>query len=175
MRVSGLPLSLVLCAGVVVAMPGCDLLLEAVCDPEADENCEDITRAQITGVITIPEAGGASTTKRLMGPEFGGLRAAVAKAAREQKGERDVDVKKRSRVPVVGHGNDHEVVKYPVEKFRPGEVVVRGHESIRGRKAEISRALSYELNDDVNVNVRLCGTEFRCLADLTDRHGKKET
>ena len=171
-----LPLSLALCAGIAV-IPGCDLLLEGLCDFETDENCEDSTRAQVTGTITIPEAGGASTTTKTLSPDFKALRAAVAEAARAQKKASAVDVVRplgeRARVPVAGHGNDFEIQKYRVEKFRPGEVIVRAHEPIRGRKAEISRALSIWLHDDVVVDVRLCGTEYRCLADLTDRDGKR--
>ncbi|MDP2345684.1 MAG: S8 family serine peptidase [Deltaproteobacteria bacterium] len=171
MRVRLLPLSVVLCAGVAV-VPGCDLLLEGFCDPEVDETCVDPTKAQIIGTITIPEANNASSTKKTLSPQESALRAAFTKAVRARKDLRPHDISQRTRVPVVSHGNDFEVQKYRVEKFRPGEVIVRAHEPIRGRKAEISRALSIWLHDDVVVNVRLCGTEFRCLADLTHPDGK---
>ena len=147
MRMRLLPLSVVLCAGTTLA--GCEEILGALCDFETDDTCEDPSRAQITGVISIPEAGDESTTKKTMSPDFRALRSAVAKAAREQKGERAVAVGKRSRVPGRGRGNDFEIEKYPVEKFRPGEVIVRAKEPIRGRKAEISRELSIWLHDDV--------------------------
>ena len=166
-----LPLSLLMSvAGVWVT--GCDLLLPP-CDAELDEACEDATRAQITGVITIPQAGGASTGHKALSPAFQELRHAVAAAAQAQKLPRPVDTTQRRRVPKPGHGADFEISKFRVEKFRPGEVVVRALEPIRDRKAEISRALSIWLNDEVNVHVRLCGTPFRCLADLTDRQGKR--
>ena len=140
-----LPLSLLMSvAGVWVA--GCDLLLPP-CDAELDEACEDATRAQITGVITIPQAGGASTGHKALSLAFQELRHAVAAAAQAQKRHRPVDTTQRRRVPKPGHGADFEISKFRVEKFRPGEVVVRALEPIRGRKAEISRALSIWLND----------------------------
>jgi serine protease len=133
---------------------GCDVL-------------EAVLRAEVHGTITIPEAGGEATRGTLPA-EMKSIRAAVAEAARARA--TPVDARARQRVP--GRGPDVVATKDRPEVFRPGEVIVRAHEPIRGRKAEISRALSAFLDDRVVVDVRLCGTEWRCLADLRTPEGK---
>lgn len=175
-RSSPLSLSSFTLLGVLAASPGCELL--GLCDYENDETCEDPARSQITGTVQIPDASGASFSSRGMPLDLQKARDLVKQATLTQRAATGItpvvahDVAGRSRVPVRGHGNDFEVRKIVEQKFRPGEVIVRAHEAIRGRKAEISRALSIYLNDQIVVNVRLCGTEFRCLADLTHADGK---
>jgi serine protease len=146
---------LVLVAAVAVAGTGCEVL-------------EEILRAGVTGTVTIPEAGGASVGTRRVEPGLQGIRSAVAAAAQSQLPR--VDGRQRRRVP--GRGPDVVPGKIVAERFRPGEVIVRAHEPIRERKAEISRALGDFLRDRVVVDVRLCGTAYRCLADLRTPDGK---
>jgi len=175
-RSSPLSLSSFTLLGVLAASPGCELL--GLCDYENDETCEDPARSQITGTVQIPDASGASLSSRGMPLDLKQARELVKAATLQRRAagtpvtKPSHDIAGRSRVPVRGHGNDFAVRKIVEQKFRPGEVIVRAHEAIRGRKAEISRALSIYLHDEIVVNVRLCGTEYRCLADLTHADGK---
>jgi serine protease len=132
------------------------------------EVLEEILRAGVSGTVTIPQAGGASTSRRAVDPAVLGIRAAIAAAARDAAPP--VDARQRRRRP--GRGPDVTPRKVVEQRFRPGEAIVRAHEPIRGRKAEISRALGAFLRDHVVVDVRLCGTEHRCLADLRTPDGK---
>lgn len=156
----------------LAGLTACDFL-GLVCDYETDETCEDPTRSQISGKVSIPEANGASA--RTLAPDIQAARKLIADAARELKAStpKSYDVAGRHRVPGTGKGFVVEPGKVKETKFRASEVIVRAHEPIRGRKAEISRALSLALNDRVVVDVRLCGTEFRCLADLRTPDGKE--
>jgi serine protease len=138
----------------------------------ACEVLQAVLRASVSGRVTVPEAGGAAAR----GPLDPGLRdirravAAAATVATATPPPRSVAVAARRRLP--GPGPTHGVAKRREVRFRPGEAVVRAHEPIRGRKAEISRALSAFLGDRVVIDVRLCGTETRCLVDLRTPDGK---
>jgi serine protease len=155
-------------------LPGCPELLGLLCDFETDETCEDPSRAQVLGTIEIPQAGGASVGVR---PPTSDAQRTIRQAfvdavqAKKAKTPIDVDSRRRAlkRVPF-----DSSVVKKEVtERWREGEIIVRSTTPIRGRKAEVSRELELFLGDRFDVDVRLCGTEYRCLADVRTLDGKK--
>ncbi|OGQ14900.1 MAG: hypothetical protein A2138_02860 [Deltaproteobacteria bacterium RBG_16_71_12] len=151
-----------------------------LCDFESDPACEDPERAQVLGAVTGPESSGASFG--LPGgfvrvePTFARALAGAVTAELAKLPSTGVAPHKGARRP---HQSDANLVpsdKTRVERFRPGEVIVRAREPARERKAELSRALTFELDgvfdEPVVVDVRLCGTSTRCLADLRTKHGK---
>jgi serine protease len=166
------------------ALPGCELLdFLFDCDAESDPTCIDPLRAQVTGTVQIPEAGGAAfgfhplqadaaetvTLRGLMTEAVAAKRAAdgkepprTASPRRRVPHHSPVDL---TRIPLFDEKN-------PVAPYRPAEVIVRAHRPIQDKKGEISQALSAELGGRVEVNVRLCGTKHRCLADLHHPDGK---
>ena len=161
----------------VAFLPGCDILNEIVgCseeDYETDPSCEDPTRAQVVGTVTVPEASGASTGQlKSLSMQEGGARRMIADAIKQQRGGlpmRPVD--SRRRVPKAGPYK-RDIRKTVVERWRLSEVIVRAHEPIRGRKAEISAAISHFLGERYTVDVQQCGTEYRCLATIVTADGK---
>ena len=151
-----------------------------LCDFEADPTCEDPERAQVTGTVTVPESSGAS-----FGLPGGFVRVEPAFARRLAHAVTNeiarlpatgVAPRKGERVPEQSDRNQVAHDKTEVEHFRPGEVIVRALEPARERKAELSRALEIELegvfDKGMRVEVRLCGTPTRCLADLRTANGK---
>ncbi len=155
-------------------LPGCPELLGLLCDFETDENCEDPSRAQVLGTIEVPEAAGASVgMSRPATAEQKQIRQAFIDAVQAKKAQKPVDVASRRRALKRGPADSAEIRKDVVERWREGEIIVRSETPIRGRKAEISRELELFLGDRFDVDVRLCGTEFRCLADVRDLDGKK--
>jgi serine protease len=140
--------------GIQTTTAGCEVL-------------EEILRAGVRGTVMVPEAAGASA-RQTLAPALAAIRQEVARVAREHPST--IKTKLRRRAP--GQGPAVTPRKEPVQEYRPAEVIVRAIEPIRERKAEISRALSAFLHDDVLVDVRLCGTETRCLADLRTPEGK---
>jgi len=166
----------------VLALPGCPELLGLLCDYETDETCIDPTRATIRGRVQVPEAAGASTTSRAR-PDLAGLPAdldlktlarQMLDAAPSTTPVRRIDATERKRPlkPGPWAGGTTDVVKKAQERWREGEIIVRAHEPVRGRKAELARALELFLDDRYDVDVRLCGTEYRCLADIKTLDGK---
>ena len=161
----------------LLGVSGCEFLASLFCDQETDENCEDPKRAQVEGRITLPEANGAAAgfvpVETSGDAALSSIRSLVAKAAARPMEGRDPHARKRvpGRAPV----EQRDWVKGGAS-FRPGEAIVRAHEPMRDRKAEYSAILSAFLFEawgrPVVVEVRLCGTEFRCLADLRDVTGK---
>ena len=167
-------------------LPGCPELIGLLCDFETDETCIDSTRAQIRGNVRVPEASNASTSltaraglndadlpalkdiaRQMLAVKVDGSGAPVGNTGAT------VDVDGRQRVPKAGPWKSGEVTKHPGERWREGEIIVRAHEAIRGKKAQTARALEAFLGPDYRVNIRLCGTEFRCLVDVTTVDGKK--
>lgn len=167
-------------------LPGCPELIGLLCDFETDETCIDSTRAQIRGNVRVPEASNASTSltaraglndadlpalkdiaRQMLALKVDGSGAPVGNTGAA------VDVDGRKRVPKAGPWKSGEVTKHPGERWREGEIIVRAHEAIRGKKAQTAQALEAFLGHDYRVNIRLCGTEFRCLVDVTTVDGKK--
>ncbi|MBM4281749.1 MAG: hypothetical protein FJ137_13645 [Deltaproteobacteria bacterium] len=149
-------------AALLLAVTGVVPLITSGC-----EVLEAVLRAGVSGTISVPAASSAATRQPL-DPGLAGIRRAVAAAAARDKAP--LDATARRRVP--GQGAGAAPRKERVERFRAGEVVLRTHEPMRERKAELSRALSASLGDRVVVDVRLCGTDWRCLADLRTPDGK---
>lgn len=178
MRTSRLLPTLALCCTVpyLAGLEGC----LGLCDYETDPSCEDPERAQVTGRVTVPEGGSASFGLpggfQRVDPSFARTLADAFKGAIEAMPATGVAPDKAARRPRQSERNQVEANKTRVEQFRPGEVIVRALEPARGRKAELSRALEIELeglfDEKVTVDVRLCGTETRCLADLKTLEGK---
>jgi len=165
-------------------LPGCPELIGLLCDFETDETCIDSSRAQIRGNVRVPEASNASTSLTARAGLTNADLPALKDIARQMLavkvdgsgapvGTNGVNVDGRKRVPKAGPWQSGEVKKHPGERWREGEIIVRAHEAIRGKKAETSKALEAFLGGEYRVNVRLCGTEFRCLADVTTLDGKK--
>lgn len=142
-----------------------------LCDYETDPNCEDPTRAQVLGKVTVPEAGGElSGFQRVTGPLAKQLKDAVAeRVARDPYTSRKV-----ARIPVQSKRNQVDQAKTRVERFREGEIIVRANEPIRQRKAELARAVeiylerNYRSDKALTVDVGPCGTETRCLLKVRD-------
>ncbi len=153
-----------------------------LCDFESDPNCEDSDRAQVLGRVTVPEGGSAA--HGLPGallpiePTFARTLADAVTSELALLPGTGVAPRKGARRPHQSTANLVDGDKTRVEHFRPGEVVVRFREPARERKAELSRALEIELEGAfgkgaVTVDVRLCGTPTRCLADLRTPAGKR--
>jgi serine protease len=165
----------------VLALPGCPELLGLLCDFETDETCLDPTRATIRGRVQVPEAAGASTTARVR-PDLAALPAGLdLKAVARQMLESapsttsrtlDPTARRRAIKPGPWKGGTTDVMQKTQERWRDGEIIVRAHEPVRDRKAELARALELFLDDRYDVDVRLCGTEYRCLADIKTLDGK---
>ena len=157
-------------------LTGCEILQQIFeCDSESDPTCIDPTRAQIKGTVAIPEAGGASLRAPSSSSQRSARDALVAAVVAEKSGKlgkerRQLD--QRKRVPKAGR-YDGAAPKKSAERWRQGEVIVRAHEEIRGREAEVTRAVSLILGDTYQVDVGMCGTAYRCLATITDTFGKK--
>lgn len=168
----------------LTALPGCDLLLALFgCDYETDETCVDPARAQIRGTVRVPDAGGASSASVGQTPmgqqdlppglDLKAMAKLMVEHGRDGAAPRTVDVDARRRSLKQGPWDNTAASKdAPQERWREGEVIVRAHEPIRERKAEISRALELFLDDRFDVDVRLCGTQYRCLADVKTLDGK---
>ncbi len=170
------PLALVACAFPFVA--GADCL--GLCDYETDPNCEDPTRAQVTGTVTVPEAGGAGFGLHRLDPAFAAQLKDVMRDAVRTSSVQPPDGPVHKAGPRLPHTSDHNRVaraKTATERFRPGEIIVRAVEPMRARKAELAAAVRGVLEDafghQLGVDVRLCGTPYRCLAEVTDVYGKK--
>jgi serine protease len=151
------------CAGVI-----------GLCDFEEDANCEDPARAQVLGTIAVPEAGG-----EMVGGIGQRLRRVDGPLANELKHAMAAELAKRAPVKVSkARQSQNNIVassKTRVEQFRPGEIIVKGLEPMRERKAEIGRALELFLGDRmgrVGVEMRHCGTAYRCLAVVRNAEGK---
>ena len=144
-----------------------------LCDYETDPNCEDPLRAQIEGTIQVPEAGGEAVGfTRLSGPLADALKEAMVEQLKRPRPE---GAPVKIRAPHQSRNNEVAKAKTATERFRAGEIIVRAVEPIRERKAEIAAAIEMHLEqkfEDVIVDVRLCGTEYRCLADVKHATGK---
>jgi serine protease len=160
------------------SLTGCEQLIsDLLCsedDYDTDPTCIDPDRAQLAGKVVVPEASNASTSTKRLDATSTNARTLMAAAIREQHGIAPVarDAASRSRVPKAGPWK-FEHKKQLVEKWRDGEVIVRAHESIRERKAEITTAISHFLGDRYLVDIQQCGTEFRCLVDIKSPDGKR--
>ena len=151
-----------------------------LCDYETDANCEDPTRAQVLGTVTVPEGGGESLGLpggfSRVDPAFARTLADAVKGAIATMPATGVAPHKGARVPTQSQHNRVDTKVAPEQRFRPGEVIVRAREPARERKAELSKALSFELegrfDKAVQVELRLCGTQTRCLASLLWPDGK---
>ncbi|MCC7070616.1 MAG: S8 family serine peptidase [Deltaproteobacteria bacterium] len=152
-----------------------------LCDFESDPSCEDPERAQVQGSVTVPEGGSAAhDLPGALRPIEPGFARALADAVTSELAalpRTGVAPTKGARRPHQSSANWVDGSKTRVEHFRPGEVIVRALEPVRERKAELSRALAIELEssfgkDAIVVDVRLCGTPTRCLADLRTPAGK---
>lgn len=175
MRVRSLRfLPLVVLTASVPFLTGLDACL-GLCDYETDPFCEDPLRAQVTGTITVPEAGGAMAGfVRVHGELADAVKDAMAA---ELARPRQVDgVPSKIRAPHASDRNRVARAKTRTERFRAGEIIVKAREPVRERKAELARLLEDELRDrflrGVTVDVRLCGTERRCLAHVRNAEGK---
>ena len=170
-------LSLPFVVASICGLPACDVINSIVgCseeDYETDPSCEDPTRAQVVGTVTVPEVSSAAVGEaQALSFEQGTARQMMAAAIAQQRGGPAVRaVDDRRRVPKAGPWK-REVKKTVVERWRPSEIIVRAHEPIRGRKAEIAAAISHFLGERYSVDVQQCGTEHRCLATIVTRDGK---
>jgi serine protease len=142
-----------------------------LCDYESDPNCEDPSRAQVEGTINVPQASNSSTFVRIDGQLAEDLKHQMSAALKT------TTPTKIGRVsPPQSKNNAVAKAKTKTIRFRPGEIVVKGKQPLRFNKAEWSRMLEYWLGDNfmaVHVDVRLCGTDYRCLADVTRADGKQ--
>lgn len=152
-----------------------------LCDFETDPSCEDPDRAQVVGSVTVPEGGSAAFglpgALRPIEPAFARTLADAVTSELAALPRTGVAPQKGARRPRHSSANLTASKKTHEEQFRPGEVIVRAREPARERKAELARALAFELEDTfgkdaVVVDVRLCGTATRCLADLRTPSGK---
>ena len=146
-----------------------------LCDFETDATCEDPARAQVLGTIAVPEAGGAAFgLERIDGPLAKQLKDAVTAARASEKAKQSPLAK--ARVPRNSKNNLVAQSKTTEERFRPGEIIVKAKEPMRERKAEIGRAIEGHLGDKiaggVSVEIRNCGTAWRCLAVVRNLDGK---
>ena len=169
-----LPLSFVVAS--VCALPSCEVLNALVgCsadDYETDPSCEDPARAQVTGTVTVPEVSGASVgDAKPLSLEQGTARQLMSAAIKAKRGAITRDVDSRRRVPKPGPWK-RTINKTVVERWRVGEIIVRANEPVRGRKAELSAAISHFLGERYTVDVNQCGTETRCLVEVTTADGK---
>lgn len=141
-------------------------------DCEPDASCEDPTRAQIRGVVAVPESGAAAAGLTRVDDQ---LAAAVKTAMADALARAATHARKHGGPRASRHNATPAVGKDPVERFRAGEVIVRAKESVRERKAELARHLELILQEGLGqmaVDVRLCGTDTRCLAEITSPDGK---
>lgn len=162
-------LPLALLATTAPFLAGLDACL-GLCDFENDASCEDPTRAQLLGTISVPEAGGAAFgLSRIEGPLARELKDAMA-AELVKRGPSKVQVPRPSKNNIVASSKTNE------EHFRAGEIIIKAKEPMRERKAEIGRAIELHLGDKiaggVTVEVRNCGTAYRCLAVVRNAEGK---
>jgi serine protease len=175
-----LPVSVVVVAASVSGCPG---IVGLFCDFETDENCIDTSRATLRGRVVVPEAAGAASASAGDGraaterPDLAALPSSLDLQAIAQQmldaspssvNSLDPATRRRALRPATWQPSPTK----PVERWRAGEVIVRAHEPMRGRKAELARALEIFLDDRYDVDVRLCGTEYRCLADIVSADGK---
>ncbi|HEY4222046.1 MAG TPA: S8 family serine peptidase, partial [Myxococcota bacterium] len=165
------PLAL-LCAVPFFGAADCGLDGNGPCDFETDPNCEDSTRAQVEGTITVPQASNSAVFQRVDGALAKQIKHAMSDA-------RAASAEPHKLAHSLPHQSTHNRVpaaKTKNTRFRSGEAVVRARDPVANRKAEFARQLQFYLSDvfaPVHVDVRLCGTEYRCLADITDVNGKK--
>ena len=159
-------------------LPACDGLLDGLLcseeDYETDPSCEDPARAQVIGAVSVPAVKGAAAAQpKSLDFDQAKARSFMTDAVKARFGPKHqpANLSERRRVPTAGPWH-REVKKEIVERWRDGEVIVRAHEPIRGRKAEITAAIAHFLGDRYQVDVRLCGTEYRCLADIRTLDGK---
>lgn len=170
--------SLVVLAASLPLLTGLDACL-GLCDYETDPSCEDPLRAQVSGTITVPEAGGEAAGFAHIPARFGPALADALKSAMvaEIEKRRGLEGKPtKVRRPRASDRNRVPPAKTRTERFRAGEVIVKAREPVRERKAELARLLAHELGErfgrELDVEVRLCGTEHRCLAEVTEQGGK---
>jgi serine protease len=168
-----LPLGLL--AATLPLLTGLDACL-GLCDYETDPQCEDPTRAQIEGTITVPEAGGASLGDFV--PVSGPLAQALKEAMTAELARSPADgVPGKIRTPHRSDRNSVAKAKTRTERYRPSEIIVKTREPARARKADLARTIKEHLEAkfrrDLTVEVRLCGTEHRCLVDVRHGDGKE--
>lgn len=163
-----------LCGALGVALSGCDILLQLLCDPEQDAACTDPERGQITGRITVPTASTAQTPPTVASDQ---LRRAidVLQGARHRATRGDAA---HGRVPQGKHLAPRAGVvpqrawkAAAVPNWRPGEVIVRPHVDARQQKERFAKHLAAFLGDGTEVEISTCNTATLCLAKLTDASG----
>jgi serine protease len=169
-------LLLVVVTACLPALPGCEIL-EALlaCDYEDDPECEDPERGQISGTLTITGAQtsmfGAPAQPAPVVARARALMQAMRPVRATAPVARRVVPAKRFRVPGASAANGAFGKPSLEERWRPGEVIVRAHDEVRGQRGELAQQIASFLDDGTRVRVGLCNTPTMCLAHL-ERDGR---
>jgi serine protease len=173
-----LPLGL-MAAMSCLSLSGCDLLPYLFCDPESDPECVLSGRGHIEGTIAVPTAAAASTSERRPAPNLVKQAREAMRAARPPKPAPDAPPlvpHKRWRVPASSVANQVPRKLTAEPRWRPGEVIVRGRESVRDNRDAVGERvggwLREQLHEGTQAHVGLCNTDFVCLVELRDKDGE---
>jgi serine protease len=167
----------------IVPTAGCEVLnelLALLCDQESDPECEDPERGHITGTISVPAAGAAAASAG-MTPASPLIAEAIELMNAEARAQRPLRPAprvqglvptKRYRVPEASVANQGPDKLLSQERWREGEVIVRGRDAVRGAEDAWQALLAQALDDGQEVRIDLCNTDFMCLARVYDERGE---
>lgn len=165
------------------------------CDYETDPECEDPDRGHISGTVLLPSATSASSLELppAMRERLGQVRAAVSRFTREDPEYRfELEQRRRDREargdelgasalgrlakarPSWGKNpSSRRSLTVPrEERWREGEIILRGETAIRGHRPEWEARLAALVGPELQVRIGLCNTDVMCLLHVTDRDGK---
>ncbi|MFZ9889868.1 MAG: S8 family serine peptidase, partial [Myxococcota bacterium] len=178
MRMSPVPAIMV----ALIMNGGCELVEQVLlCDPDLDGDCEDPSRGQLSGQITVPASGAMAASPfshaTAASDRVNQAREALISAHDEgsRRSQHGLEAPRHKlRVPQVSSVNHASKTGAADPKYRAGEVIVRTRDGVPGRadKRGLALRLTAAIDGQTEVHVRLCNTEHLCLAELRDRRGE---
>ena len=170
-------LSLCVLAGVLGISTGC--LAIQTCDPDVDPSCEDETRGQVKGYISV--AGAEIVMHQVDSTQHETLQTAretlneayQAHRINHAKDLSSLSVKRR--LPTVSSANRIPSNLVAKERWRDGEIIINGNRDIRHHKSWWKTQLEEFWHFEYLVEVSLCNTPTSCLVKVTDQNQKNIT